>query len=117
MNKLTTTNCSMSDKSLQFIDRQVAKLKPYFTDADDELPILDVILEKGKARDTYLGSVTVFLPDASIHAHAENKSADVAIRQAFDGLGHRITAYEINKQRRHRTARRIFGQPRETAIA
>lgn len=105
----TTKNCAIDDQSLHYIDQQVARLEPYFDDPEDELPIFDIIVEKGKSAHAYLGSVTVFLPDASIHGQAESGSVAQSIHQAFEQLAAKITAYETDRQHRKVTAKKIFG--------
>jgi hypothetical protein len=98
MQYVLSPHCLTNHMDQSFLDANLSVFAPYIKEIDDDLPIFDIMIGRGSKPGWYRGSVAIFLPDNTVQAAAEDRSADIAIQRAFSYLAKKITFQEQAKK-------------------
>lgn len=95
----------------QDIARFEGKLERWLEHYDSDLVSLHLCYDKHKRKRTYLITLNLKLPGATLHASASNLEARFALRRAFDEMEKQISKHQSRARKDYEWKRRRLRRP------
>jgi ribosomal subunit interface protein len=97
-------NLEVTIELREFFDAKVAKLDRLTPTFSDHLVSLQATVEKNLKRGDFSTSVSLHFPQQTLHAEAQNREVQGAIRTAFDELIRQVDRFKSRLRGEHRWA-------------
>ena len=99
---LIAKNLEVTLELRQFFEAKVAKLDRLTPTFSDHLVSLQATIEKNLKRGDFATSLSLHFPQQTLHAEAQNREVQGAIRMAFDEVIRQIDRFKSRLRGEHR---------------
>jgi ribosome hibernation promoting factor len=99
---LLSKGVELTPELREYFESKVAKLSRLLSTFSDQLVSLQATVPKNLKRNDYSMSLSLHLPQQTLHAEEQNRDLKGAIRMAFDEIFRQVDRFKSKLRREHR---------------